>query len=789
VGTAAAVKDSFLAEEQVKRTTFRLKGLDCADCAAKLEKKITQLEGVRSAKVNFGTSKLVLEHNTPLANIIKAVEDAGYGAESEETGQKAKDSVFRLTGLDCADCAAKMEKKLSDQPWVEEAKVNFATAKLYISHSGTVEDVIRLVEETGYGAELEGQDHPKAEKTFWQKNLRTVLTVVSGVFTGSGFVLSLLGSSETVVNLFYLLAIMSGGFYVIKRAINSLKAFTADMNVLMTIAAVGAASIGELFEGAAVVFLFSVGNTLQAYTMEKTRNSIRALMDLSPKEALVRRQGKEIRLTVTEIETGDILIVKPGERIAMDGKVIAGTSGVNQAPITGESMPVEKKPGDEVFAGTINEQGSLEVEVTKLVEDTTLAKIIKLVEEAQGQKAPTQQFVDVFAKYYTPVVILIAVGIAVVPSLVFGQPFAPWFKKALTLLIISCPCALVISTPVSIVAAIGSAAKKGVLIKGGAYLEALGALKAIAFDKTGTLTTGRPEVTDIISMGSRKPEEVLEIAAVIETRSQHPLAEAILRCAKEKNIPIREGYGFESITGKGAKIDIEGKTYYIGNPRLFEELGVDFRSQLAEITRLQEEGKTVMLVGEARELYGLVAVADVVRETSIKAVESLKEAGINKVIMLTGDNPGTARAIAGKVGVDEYRAELLPEDKLGYIKDLLGRYDKVAMVGDGVNDAPALATATVGIAMGGAGTDTAMETADLVLMADDLSKLPYAVRLSRKALRVIKANITISITAQLTFMVLTFMDMVTLWMAVLFADTGIALLVILNGMRLLKVQD
>lgn len=742
MGMATVPKDSVLVEEEIdgvakgaRNSSIRLIGLDCADCAAKLEKKINQLEGVRSAKVNFGASKLTVEHEINLGKIIKTIEAAGYGVESS-----------------------------------------------------SIEGQSRAVGENALGAELSGENLPGAGKSFWQKNRKTVLTAISGAFVGSGFLLSLFGIPSGITVPLYLLAMLTGGFYVARTGFYALKTFSLDMNFLMTVAAIGAAAIGEWSEGATVVFLFSLGNTLQAYTMEKTRNSIRALMDLSPKEALVRRNGIEMRLPLNEIAVGDVLIVKPGERIAMDGRVIAGTSGVNQASITGESMPVEKQPGSEVFAGTLNEQGSLDIEVTKLAEDTTLAKIIQLVEEAQGQKAPSQQFVDVFARYYTPLVIMAAVAVAVIPSLIFGQPFIPWFKKALILLVISCPCALVISTPVSIVASIGSAARKGVLIKGGAYLEAAGALEAIAFDKTGTLTTGRPEVTDIVPVGSRRPEEIIEIAAAIENRSQHPLAEAILRYVEVKRIQIREGGAFESITGKGAQSDIEGKTFYIGSPRLFEELDIDLQAQGGEITRLQKQGKTVMLVGDAHELYGLVAVADVVRETSVKAIQKLKAAGIKKLIMLTGDNRGTAQAIAEQVGIDEFRAELLPEDKLTVVQDLLGRYGRVGMVGDGVNDAPALATATVGIAMGGAGTDTALETADIALMADDLSKLPYAVKISRKALQVIKENIAFALVVKGIFLVLTFMGMANLWMAV-FADTGAALLVIANGMRLFKVAE
>ncbi|MHB8172004.1 MAG: heavy metal translocating P-type ATPase [Thermincolia bacterium] len=707
----------------------------------------------------------------------------------ERENNDLQKSVFRLTGLDCADCAAKLEKKIAHLKGVKSARINFGAAKLMVEHDLSSGEIIKALEEAGYGAEVAGQGQSAGGKPSREKRVKTALTAVSAVLLAGGFILSFFGISEGTINFLYLVSIMTGGFYIARSAFYSAKSFSLDMNVLMTIAVVGAAGIGEWLEGGLVVVLFSIGNTLQAYAMEKTRDSIRALMDLSPKEALVRREGRELTLALDDIRIGDVIIIKPGERIAMDGRVIAGMSGVNQAPITGESMPVDKKPGDGVFAGTINEQGSLEIEVTKLVEDTTLVKIIQLVEEAQGQKAPSQQFIDVFAKYFTPAVIIGAVGLAVIPTLFFGLPFAPWFKKALILLVIACPCALVISTPVAIVAAIGSGARNGVLIKGGASLEAAGTLQAMAFDKTGTLTTGRPEVTEIIPVGNRKPGEIMELAAVIEARSKHPLAEAVLRFVQDKGISLREGTGFESFTGKGAKAEIDGVTYYIGNTRLFGELGVDFENLMTEISKLQKEGKTVMLVGDAREIYGLVAMADVVRETGVCAVEKLKAAGLKKVIMLTGDNLGTARAVAGKTGVDEFRAELLPEDKLRVIKELQIRYGQVGMVGDGVNDAPAMATANVGIAMGGAGTDAALETADIVLMADDLAKLPYAIKLSRKAVKVIKQNIFFSLAVEGVFMVLAVLGLVNLWMAALFSDTGLALLVILNAMRLFRVEE
>lgn len=769
------------------RTVFRLEGLDCPDCAAKLEKRIGELAGVESAKINFGAASLVVEHSVPAQTVVKAVSDAGYQAIAEGMEGNIKNTRFSLGGLDCADCAAKLEKKINSLPGVAEAKINFGAGKMAVKHTATVESILNAVQAAGYSARLVGNE---AEKTLVKSygNKKLYLTALSGILLAAGFVFSYFRTPDNMVTALYLAAMVAGGFYTARSGLFSLKSLSMDMNFLMTVAVVGAAAIGEWAEGATVVFLFSLGNTLQAYTMEKTRNSIRALMDLSPKEALVRRNGGELRLPVEEIAVGDIIIVKPGGRIPMDGEVVAGSSDVNQAPITGESMPVEKSAGSEVYAGTINGRGSIEVKVTRLVQDTTLAKIINLVEEAQAQRAPSQQFVDVFAKYYTPAVIAGAVLVATMPWLAFGQPFQPWFERALILLVISCPCALVISTPVSIVAAIGSAARKGVLIKGGAYLEEAGALKVVAFDKTGTLTAGRPEVTGVIPAAGYSPDKVMEIAAAIESRSQHPLAEAILRYAREKSINVPAGEDFSSFTGKGAGVKIGGENYYIGNSRLFEEINVPLGSLQDQLDGMQKTGKTVMIVGNGKEPFGLIAVADKIRESSRAAVEGLRRAGIGKVVMLTGDNADTAGVIAGELGIGDYRAELLPENKLAAVKALQRQYGKVAMVGDGVNDAPALATATVGIAMGGAGTDTALETADIALMADDLTRLPYAMHLSRRALNVIKQNIWFALLVKGVFIAATFLGFANLWMAV-FADTGAALMVIANGMRLLRVGD
>lgn len=706
-------------------------------------------------------------------------------SENREPGVRT--SRIRLSGLDCADCAAKLEKRVASLGGVESVRISFGAGRMNVIHTAPVEAVIKAVNEAGYGAFLWSPSARPEDIPDHQKKLRLASTAVSGIFLAAGFASDLLGLGRGASMALFLLSMLSGGFLMARSAYFSARSVTLDMNFLMTAAILGAAAIGQWSEGATVVFLFSLGNLLQAYTIDKTRRSIRDLMDLSSREALVSRNGVEQRLPVEEIRPGDTVIVKPGQNIPVDGKVTAGSSSVNQAPITGESVPVEKKAGDYVYAGTINENGALEVEVTRYAGDSTLSRIISLVEEAQEQKAPSQQLVDRFARYYTPAVLTGALAVAVLPSLLFSQPFTPWFEKALILLVISCPCALVISTPVSIVSAIGSAAKKGVLIKGGSHLEEAGALNIIAFDKTGTLTSGRPEVTDIIGSEGAGAEQVLAAAAAVERFSEHPLARAILERAGRQNVEVPPASDFMSYTGRGASAQIGGKTYYVGNYKLFQELGFSTGRWEEIIEKLHGDGKTVIMAGSKEGISGIIAAADRVRPGSRAAVSGLRAVGIKKIVMLTGDNRGTARSVARELGIDDVRADLLPQDKLEAISELK-MAGNAAMVGDGVNDAPALAAADVGIAMGGAGTDTAIETADIALMADDLSRLPYAIRLSRKALSTIKQNITFSLLIKAVFIAATFMGHATLWMAV-FADTGASLLVTLNGMRLMFIKE
>lgn len=595
------------------------------------------------------------------------------------------------------------------------------------------------------------------------------------------------GAPAAVAVPLFSLATVAGGWGNFRKAIRAIPRRDFNMSVLMTIAVIGAAAIGQWEEGAVVACLFAVSEWLESWTFARARRSLRALMDLAPRVALVRRPGGEVLVPVAEIRVGDRMIVRPGEKIAMDGRIVAGASAINEAPITGESVPVEKGPGAPVYAGTLSIDGALEVEVTSRAEDTAIARIIHLVEAAQAQRAPAQAFVEQFAARYTPLVLALAAGIALVPPLFPGQAWAPWIYRGLALLVVSCPCALVVSTPVAIVSAIGNAARHGVLIKGGVHLEALGAIAAVAFDKTGTLTRGEPAVAAVIPLAGQAEADLLALAAAVEAHSQHPLAQAIVRAAAARRLAVEPAAAGAALPGRGAQGEVGGQLVRVGNRRWFAELGLATPPVAAAVARLEAEGKTAMLVGTAAGCLGIIAVADALRPEGPAVVAALRRAGIRKTILLTGDNPATARAVAARAGVDEFRAELLPEDKAAAVQELLQAYGRVAMVGDGINDAPALATATVGIAMGGVGTDVALETADVVLMADDLHKLPFAIRLSRAALRVIRQNIALALATKALAVLAVFPGWLTLWLAIL-ADMGVSVLVTLNGMRLLRIK-
>jgi Zn2+/Cd2+-exporting ATPase len=688
-------------------------------------------------------------------------------------------TVVRVEGMDCASCAATVERRVSALPGVARATVNFAAGRLDAEHDPglSLEDLEGAVRAAGYGvAKTE-----EAERTPFWRTPRALLTASSALLFLAGLALSVGGAPETVRVVIYLAAIAVGGLPIFRAAVAGLRARHLDMNVLMSAATIGAVGIGEWAEAASVVVLFATGNALQVYAIDRTRGAVRSLVKLAPNEVLLRRGDAEVLVPADEVEVGETVIVRPGERLAVDGRVVEGSSAVNEAPVTGESVPVEKGAGDAVYSGSLNGQGGLLVEATKRAGDSTLQRIARLVEEAQAKKAPAEQFVDRFSRVYTPVVVAIAMVLAVVPPLL-GGVFGEWFYRALALLIIACPCALVISTPVAVVSGIGAASRRGILVKGGAALEAAGRLKALAFDKTGTLTEGRPVLSRTVALGGREEAEVLALAAALERRSEHPLAHAILSAADgAEPCPVS---GFRSIAGRGAEGEVDGERYLIGSPRLFAESGISLEGADEALEAVEQAGETPVVLGSAYGPLAVFGLADSLRPDAKATIEALREAGVGDLVMLTGDAEAPAKRVAEELGVG-YRARLLPEQKIEAVRELVSEHGDAGMVGDGINDAPALAASSVGFAMGAAGTDVALETADVALMQDDLPKLAEAVKLSRAAEGIIKQNVVVSIAIKGLFVLLAPFGLVALWLAVL-ADMGTSIAVTLNGLRLFR---
>ncbi len=702
---------------------------------------------------------------------------------------------MRLEGLHCAGCAATIEKTVAKVNGVDAVQANFSSGKLKVTYDPvkvTYADLVACVEKIGY--RVQGEAHRKLERTPIYRTHAFFLTAASGLFVAAGLAVQAFGADTPMIKVisreFFLSTILFAiaiGFAIVnfsREVWASIKAFRLNMDFLMTLAILGAVIIEEYVEAASLAFLFSLAELLEGYAVERARNSLRELISLAPQQATVRRKSKETSAAVAEVSVGETIIIKPGEKIALDGCVLRGISSVDQAPITGESLPVQKSAGDEVFAGTLNNDGYLEVRVTRNSENTMLARIIHLVEDAESQKAPSERFIEKFAKIYTPAVVALACLVAVIPPLFMGANFEVWFLKALTLLVIACPCALVISTPVSVVSAITNASRNGILIKGGIHLEAMGQIKVVALDKTGTVTSGILQVSEVVPLNGLSKENVLEIAAQLEKQSNHPIARAIL--AKAGEIPTLPVEHFENEPGKGVRGTLSGTRYYTGTTALFKpEL---YQEHLEELRTLQSQGKTTMLVGTTTEIIGLIALSDQVRPHAASAISSLQRLG-TKVVLLTGDNVQTASSIARAAGIDEFYANLLPADKVRKVHELRDKYGAVAMVGDGINDAPALAAASVGIAMAAAGSDTAIETADIALMSDDLNKLPYLLNLSRKARTVIKQNTGLAIGLKFSLAAGVFPGMVSLVMAVLAGDMGASLAVIGNALRLSRYRN
>jgi Cd2+/Zn2+-exporting ATPase len=691
------------------------------------------------------------------------------------------EAVFRVEGMDCHEEVVILERRLKPLVGLEAISADVIGQRLHVQYDAaklTTADMVDAVGQTGMRMWLE-HDEPRASAP--DVRARFWLTVVSGAALTAGLGAAAL-ERPVPAALCFVAGALVGGVYPARRAVTALRTRTLDINVLMVIAVAGALALGEWFEASSVVFLFALAQWLEARTLERARQAIRALVDLTPRDAIVKADGVERRAPIEAISVGDAVIVRPGDKVPLDGTIVAGHSDINEAPMTGESLPVDKGPGDEAYAGTINGRGSLELRVTRVGPDTRLARIIHLVEAAQSRRAPVQSFVDRFARIYTPAVIALAVVVAVVPPLVAGADVGTWLYRSLVLLVISCPCALVISTPVSIVSALSAAARNGVLIKGGAHLERLAAVRAIAFDKTGTLTRGEPKVSDVITVGSASPQDVLRFAAAAETRSEHPIARAIADRARLAGMAIPETAGFMSVPGMGVEAVVGGRAVVVGNDALMMLRKV---AAQADLDSLRRDGQTLVFVAVDRVLLGAIAVADPIREPARETLDLLRSHGIRHIAMLTGDHAAGARVVAEALGLDEHDSGLLPQQKHDRVLALRQSHGAILMVGDGVNDAPALAAADVGVAMGAAGSDAALETADIALMSDELLKIPYALRLARATLFNVKTNVFVSLVLKAAFLVMAITGSATLWMAVL-ADTGASVIVVANALRLLR---
>jgi Cd2+/Zn2+-exporting ATPase len=697
------------------------------------------------------------------------------------------ESTFKIEGMDCREEVAVLERRFRNLAGLEDFSADLMGQRLHVKYDAaklSASAIAGAVADTGMRAWLEHEEPVAVSER--SMRVRQLAVALSGLTLLAGLLVSARGGG-VAADLLFAAAFAAAVPITARKAWTAVRIVSLDINVLMVIAAAGAIAIGQLSEAAAVVFLFAVAQTLEVRTLDRARNAIRALMDLTPADALVRDAAGERRVGADQVLPGATIVVRPGEKIPLDGVVSAGESAVNQAPVTGESLPVDKTAGDAVFAGTINGRGALDITVTRARPDTTLARIIHLVEEAQAQRAPTQTLVERFARIYTPAVIVLAVAVAIVPPLAFHLSWHAWIYRALVLLVVSCPCALVISTPVSVVAALAGAARKGVLIKGGAHLERASRVTCVAFDKTGTLTRGVPEVVEVVSLNGANIASILALAAAVEQRAAHPIALAIVDHAAKHQLVSTPARNVVAMPGRGAEGRVDGVRVLLGNHRLVEERRLCTPALHARLQAAGATGQTTIVVALDDEVVGLILVADRPRAAAKDAIELLRKQRVASVVMLTGDSRGTAHAIGALLGIDDIRAELLPEGKVAAVHELRRERGTVAMVGDGVNDAPALASADVGIAMGVAGSAAALETADIALMSDDLVKIPYAIRLSRATVRNIKANLAISIVMKAAFVVAAVAGVATLWMAVV-ADTGASVIVIANALRLLRAD-
>ncbi|OGO27825.1 MAG: cadmium-transporting ATPase [Chloroflexi bacterium RBG_16_54_18] len=754
------------------------------ECLRRLEISLQGQKGITRAHVEREKSPVDLcLHYDPNAISLTQVKRLAERAGAQIIN-RYHHALLSIEGMDCSDCARVLEHGVGRMEGVLAVSVNYAAQKMNVEFDKYKTDraaIEKRVRSLGYEIPVEGL------RSWYQENREILFSLMAGLLVLVGWLgQTFFGLPALAATALYVSAYLFGGWDISQHAWHAVKEKHFDTDLLMVMAALGAAFLGEFAEGALLLFLFSLGHALEERALDRARAAVRALADLAPKTALVRRNGKEQEMPVETLQLEDIVIVRPGVRIPVDGVILDGRSGVDQAPVTGESLPVDKVPGDRVFAGTVNGEGALEVKVSRLAKDSTLARVMKMVEEAQAQKSPTQQTVEKFERVFVPAVLILTALVIVVPPL-FGFPFRESFLRAMTLLVAASPCALALGTPSAILAGVAQAARNGVLVKGGAHLENLGRLKAIAFDKTGTLTHGRPEVTDIVvfpASGWKEPD-LLSLAAGAESHSAHPLAQAIVRSAQTQDLAASVMGEVESLTGRGLRAVSNGKTVWIGNQKLMDEAGVPLSPDtLNHAQSFQQAGKTLMWIAVDKTSVGLIALADTLRGEAALAMKALQQTGVAHTIMLTGDNAHSAASIAAIIGLTEFRADLMPEDKLTVIRELVKEYGQVAMIGDGVNDAPALAYATVGIAMGGASTDVALETADVALMGDDLSKLPFAVGLGRATRAIIVQNLVISLSVIALLIITSLTGIVSIGIAIVFHE-GSTLVVVANALRLL----
>jgi len=781
-------------------------------CAEAIDQTAHDAEGLVRVELDTTRGRLALDYDRSRLSENEAERlMREMAAAVDEPMSACTLRLGRRGGRSCETCALALEHRLRSVPGIQDAQASFRSGILRVTYDDTVtspDDLVHTVRELGEVASPseshapDGDAAPEPAVDRAQLRRESVFVALSLAGMIGGLVASWIDAPEVVRWVSYAVSYVFGGWYGLRAGLETLRHRAVDIDLLMILAAVGALAIGAPFEGAMLLFLFSLSNVLQHYAIGRSRRAIEALMTLRPEEARVRRNGEEVSVPIDDVDLGDVFVVRPGDRIPLDGEVIAGESAIDQSALTGESMPVRKAPGDEVYGGTMNEDGSLDVRVTRRSTESAIARLIRMVEDAQGQKAQTQRLIDRLEQPYVLGVLGLTASAAVIGLLV-GEAAGPALYRAMTLMVAASPCAVVISTPAAVLSAIAAGARRGVLFKGGAHVEAAASVRAVAFDKTGTLTKGDTELTDLAvrpgaTVGDAKltDDRLLALTAAVQSRSEHHLARATVAAATDRGLEPPSASRFQARVGKGVRAEVEGRTVHIGNPSYFESLDggpiAHLEDGLDAVRTWQREGKTSVLVAieanEDAQIVGWLAYADAVREEARRTVESLRRQGVEHIVMLTGDNATVAERIGETVGVDAVHAELLPEQKVDRVRQLVARYDAVAMVGDGVNDAPALATATVGVAMGGAGTDVALETADLVLMGDDLSKLPYALSLSHATRRTLRVNLAIAFAAILVMIATILTAGIPLPLAVV-GHEGSTVVVSLNGLRLLAFRE